>query len=91
MRTKKLVSLFLSLVLIPSLSAAVYAGESGITVTVYPDRAAEKILSRAGRKDIAAVKNAAILNLTGNELSHPSQYLAEGAQMLYAFVKEALH
>lgn len=48
----------------------------------------EEILGRAGWGNIGAVKNGAILNLTGNELSRPSQYLAEGAQILFDFINE---
>ena len=60
-----------------------------VTITMYYGEGPtpeEEILSRAGWEGITAVKNAAILNLTGNELSHPSQRLADGAKMLYDFV-----
>ncbi len=46
----------------------------------------EEILSRAGWENVRAVKNGAILNLTGNELSRPGPRLADGAQMLFDFV-----
>lgn len=46
----------------------------------------EEILSRAGWENMTAVKNSAVLNLTDNELSRPSQYLAAGALLLYDFV-----
>ncbi|MDR0876046.1 MAG: ABC transporter substrate-binding protein [Clostridiales Family XIII bacterium] len=48
----------------------------------------ESILSRLGWADITAVKNKAILNLTGDELSRPGPRLAEGAKLLYEFVYE---
>lgn len=48
----------------------------------------EEILSRAGWENISAVKNEAILNLQGNELSRPSQRLSDGVKMLYEFVYE---
>lgn len=50
------------------------------------DTNVEEILGRTGWEGITAVKNGAVLNLTGNEFSHPSPLLAEGAQMLYDFV-----
>ena len=46
----------------------------------------ESILGRAGWENITAVKNEAILNLTGDELSRPGPRLADGAQALYEFV-----
>jgi iron complex transport system substrate-binding protein len=46
----------------------------------------ESILARPGWADVPAVKNAAILNLTADELSRPGPRLALGAQMLYDFV-----
>ncbi|GHU65636.1 putative ABC transporter substrate-binding lipoprotein YvrC [Clostridia bacterium] len=48
----------------------------------------ESILSRPGWAGITAVKNKAILNLTGDELSRPGPRLAEGAKLLYEFVYE---
>ena len=48
----------------------------------------ESILSRPGWESITAIKNAAILNLTGDELSRPGPRLALGATMLYEFVFE---
>lgn len=46
----------------------------------------EEILSRTGWENVTAVKNEAILNLQNNELSRPTNRLAEGAQMMYDFV-----
>ncbi|MDR1807407.1 MAG: helical backbone metal receptor [Propionibacteriaceae bacterium] len=46
----------------------------------------ESILGRAGWESVTAVKNRAILNLTGDELSRPGPRLADGAQKLYDFV-----
>lgn len=46
----------------------------------------EEILSRPGWEGVTAVKNGAILNLTGNELSRPANRLADGAAMLSEFV-----
>lgn len=46
----------------------------------------EELLARTGWENVTAVKNGAVLNLTGNELSRPSPYLAEGAQILFDFV-----
>lgn len=63
-----------------------------VTITMYYGEGptpAEEILSRPGWEGISAVKNAAILNLTGNELSRPSQRLADGARALYDLVTEA--
>lgn len=63
-----------------------------VTITMYYGEGPtpeEEILSRAGWEGIAAVKEAAILNLTGNELSRPSPRLADGARMLYDFVNAA--
>ena len=62
-----------------------------VTITMYYGEGPtpeEEIASRPGWADITAVKNGAILNLTGNELSHPSPLLAEGVQKLYDFVTE---
>lgn len=47
----------------------------------------EEILSRAGWENVTAVQNGAILNLQNNELSRPAPRLADGAQMLFAFVQ----
>ncbi|MGI6173498.1 MAG: ABC transporter substrate-binding protein [Christensenellales bacterium] len=46
----------------------------------------EEILARTGWENVTAVKNGAILNLTGNELSRPGPRLADGARMLFDFV-----
>lgn len=46
----------------------------------------DEILSRPGWENVSAVKNSAILNLTGNELSRPAPRLATGAAMLSGFV-----
>ena len=48
----------------------------------------ESILSRPGWDSITAVRNEAILNLTGDELSRPGPRLADGARILYEFVYE---
>lgn len=47
----------------------------------------EEILSRPGWENIRAVRNGAILNLTGNELSRPAPRLASGAAVLSGFVR----
>ena len=60
-----------------------------VTITMYFGEGptpVEEIMSRSGWENISAVKNAAILNLTDNELSRPVPRLADGAQMLYDFV-----
>ena len=63
-----------------------------VTITMYfgegptPE---EEICARAGWENVTAVKNNAILNLQNNELSRPAPRLADGAKMLYDFVKEA--
>ena len=64
-----------------------------VTITMYYGEGptpTEEILSRPGWENITAVKNGAILNLTGNELSRPSQRLGEGAEMLSAFASAFL-
>ena len=48
----------------------------------------EEILSRAGWENVTAVKNGNVLNLSNNELTRPSDRLADGAQMLYEFIYE---
>ena len=48
----------------------------------------EEILSRAGWENVAAVKNGAVLNLPNNELSRPVPRIADGARMLYEFVRD---
>ena len=60
-----------------------------VTVAMYfgeGPKPEEEILSRAAWKNIKAVKNEKVLNLWNNELSRPGPRLAEGAEMLYAFV-----
>lgn len=65
------------------------APENIMTITMYfgegplPE---EEIAGRSGWESIPAVAENKILNLSNNELSRPSQRLAEGAQMLYDFV-----
>lgn len=62
-----------------------------VTISMYSGEGptpTEEILSRAGWENISAVKNEAILNLQGNELSRPSQRLSDGVKMLYKFVYE---
>lgn len=62
-----------------------------VTITMYfgegptPE---EEIAGRAGWENITAVKNGAILNLQGNELSRPGPRLADGAKMLEEFVQQ---
>ncbi len=62
-----------------------------VTITMYfgegptPE---EEICGRAGWENVTAVKNKAILNLQNNELSRPVPRLADGAKLLYDFVKE---
>ena len=62
-----------------------------VTITMYfgegptPE---EEICGRAGWENVTAVKNQAILNLQNNELSRPAPRLADGAKMLYDFVKK---
>ncbi len=62
-----------------------------VTITMYfgegptPE---EEICARAGWDNVTAVKNGAILNLQNNELSRPAPRLADGAKMLFDFVKE---
>ncbi|MDR2648336.1 MAG: ABC transporter substrate-binding protein [Clostridiales bacterium] len=46
----------------------------------------EEILGRPGWENVEAVRNKAVLNLSGNELSRPSYRLAEGAELLNDFV-----
>ena len=48
----------------------------------------EEILARPGWDKVTAVKNKAILNLQNNELSRPTNRLADGAQMMYEFIYE---
>lgn len=48
----------------------------------------EEILARPGWENLTAVKNKAILNLQNNELSRPTNRLADGAQMMYEFIYE---
>ncbi len=60
-----------------------------LTITLYYGEGPtpeEEILSRAGWENVTAVKNKAILNLVGNELSRPAPRLVDGAQMLFDFV-----
>jgi iron complex transport system substrate-binding protein len=60
-----------------------------VTVEMYIDGAqtpTEKVLSRTGWEDVAAIKDGAVLNLRDNELSRPGPRLAQGAQLLYDFV-----
>ncbi len=63
-----------------------------LTITMYYGEGPtpeEEIMSRAGWENVTAVKNGAILNLQNNELSRPAPRLADGAKMLYDFVKDA--
>lgn len=46
----------------------------------------EEILSRPGWENVTAVKNSAVLNLQGNELSRPAPRLADGTQALFDFI-----
>ncbi len=46
----------------------------------------EELLSRAGWENVTAIKNKAILNLTGNELSRPGPRLTDGVKLLGEFV-----
>ncbi len=46
----------------------------------------EELLSRAGWENVTAIKNKAILNLTGNELSRPGPRLTDGVRLLSEFV-----
>ncbi len=60
-----------------------------VTITMYFGEGptpVEEILGRPGWSGITAVKNGAILNLAGNELSRPGPRLALGAEMLCDFV-----
>ena len=60
-----------------------------VTITMYSGEGPspeEEILSRKGWEDIPAVRNQAILNLSGNELSRPGPRLTDGARMLSDFV-----
>ncbi len=60
-----------------------------VTITMYFGEGptpVEEILGRSGWAGITAVKNGAILNLAGNELSRPGPRLALGAEMLCDFV-----
>ena len=50
----------------------------------------DEILAREGWADIAAVHNAAILNLPNYELTRPGPRLADGAQLLNDFISESL-
>ena len=62
-----------------------------VTITMYYGEGPtpiEEILSRPGWENVTAVKNGAILNLQGNELSRPGPRLADGAKMLNDFVAE---
>ena len=62
-----------------------------LTITMYYGEGPtpeEEIMSRAGWENVTAVKNQAILNLQNNELSRPAPRLAEGAKMLYDFIKK---
>ena len=64
-----------------------------LTITMYYGEGPtpeEEIMGRAGWENVTAVKNGDILNLVNNELSRPAPRLAEGAQMLFAFVVESL-
>ena len=63
-------------------SIAMYFGEGQTPV--------EEILARPGWQDMTAVKNGDILNLQNNELSRPGPRIADGAQALFDFVKEAV-
>lgn len=60
-----------------------------VTITMYYGEGptpAEEILGRAGWENVTAVKNGAILNLTGNELSRPAPRLVDGAGLLFDFI-----
>ena len=62
-----------------------------ITVSMYFGEGptpTEEILARPGWEKVTAVKNKAILNLQNNELSRPTNRLADGAKMMYEFIYE---
>ncbi len=60
-----------------------------VTISMYSGEGptpVEEILSRAGWENVTAVKNGAVLNLVGDELSRPGPRLTDGAELLYDFV-----
>ena len=61
-----------------------------VTISMYYGEGAtpeEEIMARSGWENITAVKNSAVFNLRDNEFSRPGPRLAEGAKMLYDFIK----
>ena len=63
-----------------------------VTITMFDSLGEDpiaEIMNREGWQDVTAVKNGAILNLVGNELSRPAPRLVEGAQALYDFATGA--
>ncbi len=48
----------------------------------------EEILSRTGWENITAVQNGAVLDMPNNELSRPVPRIADGARMLFEFVRD---
>ena len=63
-----------------------------VTITMFDSLGEDpiaEIMNREGWQDVTAVRNGAILNLVGNELSRPAPRLVEGAKLLYDFVTGA--